>query len=91
MALDPMIKLFDIRTMKNLDPIPFESCPSFLRFHPKYPSILISVSQSGELLVVNINQPTEPEYYEVFIQKFNNKKKKKKKTKKKKKKKKKKH
>jgi len=67
MALDPMIKLFDIRTMSALDPIPFETGPSFLKFHPSYPSVLISVSQAGELVVVNINQPSEIEYYEVII------------------------
>jgi len=67
MALDPMIKLFDIRTMNSLEPIPFETRPSFLKFHPNYPSVLISVSQTGELIIVNINKPSEIEYYEVII------------------------
>ncbi|ORX52131.1 hypothetical protein BCR36DRAFT_582638 [Piromyces finnis] len=67
MALDPMIKLFDIRTMKSLDPISLENGPSFLKFHPKYSSMLTSISQSGELIIVNINQPSEIEYYDIPI------------------------
>lgn len=54
MVMDPIVKMYDIRTMKSLAPIAFPSGPSFLRFHPKFSSTLFVTSLMGQVQICDI-------------------------------------
>jgi PAB-dependent poly(A)-specific ribonuclease subunit 2 len=45
--IDPFIKVFDLRMMQMLHPISFPLGAFSLKFHPKFSSTVIIVSQSG--------------------------------------------
>ena len=57
MVGDPMIKLFDIRTLKSLPPLPFPIGPSHLKFHPKLSSTILAASQNGQFQICDIANP----------------------------------
>ncbi len=48
-VLDPVVKVYDVRTMRPLSPIAFPPGALFLKFHPKFSSSLFIVSQNGQL------------------------------------------
>lgn len=60
---DPFVKLFDLRMMKSLPPIPFNAGPDTLRLHPKTPSRLYSCSHTGQLQIYDMSK-RQYEYFE---------------------------
>ncbi|KAJ8326211.1 poly(A)-specific ribonuclease [Batrachochytrium dendrobatidis] len=54
---DRLIKLYDIRTMRALSPIPFSVGPEHVRFHPKQPSRLLILSKTGAVQICDITSP----------------------------------
>ncbi|KAJ3219092.1 poly(A)-specific ribonuclease [Dinochytrium kinnereticum] len=68
MMIEPMIKLYDIRTMRSLPPIPFPAGPYFLKFHPTLSSTVFTSSQTGQLQICDIESPsTNVQFYQVDI------------------------
>jgi PAB-dependent poly(A)-specific ribonuclease subunit 2 len=59
MALEPMIKLYDIRTMRALPPLSFPAGASFLSFNPVLSSILFASSQTGNFQICDTTNPNE--------------------------------
>ncbi|ORY23812.1 ubiquitin carboxyl-terminal hydrolase-domain-containing protein [Naematelia encephala] len=51
---DPMVKLYDVRTLRALPPISFAAGPAFCLVHPTDPSKLLISSQTGMLQVVDM-------------------------------------
>ena len=45
--IDPIVKLFDLRTMRSFTQIQFDQGPFLTRFHPVFSSSLLVVSQVG--------------------------------------------
>ncbi|KEP53440.1 PAB-dependent poly(A)-specific ribonuclease subunit PAN2 [Rhizoctonia solani 123E] len=51
------VKVFDMRTLRPLSPIPFADLPSFIRVHPKKPTTLVIASGQGFVNVIDVVQP----------------------------------
>jgi PAB-dependent poly(A)-specific ribonuclease subunit 2 len=49
---EPWIRMFDIRTMRPLPPIPFSAGAHRVQFHPKLTSVMMGISMHGETLQV---------------------------------------
>ncbi|GAO46990.1 hypothetical protein G7K_1204-t1 [Saitoella complicata NRRL Y-17804] len=57
-VLDPIVKVFDLRTMRPLVPIPFPAGPTFIRMHPKLPSAIIT-AQMGQYHITDVNNVSD--------------------------------
>ncbi|KAF9532295.1 ubiquitin carboxyl-terminal hydrolase-domain-containing protein [Crepidotus variabilis] len=63
---DPLVKTYDIRTMRALPPIPFSAGPSFIHAVPKRSSTLVVASAEGLINVVDaINSSAMNEFYQL--------------------------
>ena len=67
--IDPFVKVYDIRTYRQLSPIPFPAGAFMLKFHPKFSSTLLIASQTGQFqlsdIQADISKPSR--YYQVFF------------------------
>ncbi|KAI8846356.1 ubiquitin carboxyl-terminal hydrolase-domain-containing protein [Chytridium lagenaria] len=71
MIMEPMIKIYDIRTMRSLPPIPFPAGPYFLKFHPTLSSTVFTCSQNGQLQICDIESPsTNVQFYQVDVHSY---------------------
>ena len=52
---DPLVRLYDVRTLRALPPISFPAGPAFCLLHPTDPSRLVISSQQGMLQLVDLN------------------------------------
>ncbi|WWD08075.1 hypothetical protein V865_006185 [Kwoniella europaea PYCC6329] len=52
---DPLVKIYDIRTLRPLPPISFPAGPAFALLHPTDPSKLVISSQQGMLQTVDMS------------------------------------
>lgn len=52
--LDPLAKVFDLKTLMPLPPVPFHAGAAFVRMHPRMLTTGIIASQGGQLQVVDI-------------------------------------
>jgi len=55
---DPLVKVYDIRTMRGLPPIPFPSGPSFISVVPKRSCSVVVASLQGLINIVDASNPT---------------------------------
>ncbi|EJD46063.1 hypothetical protein AURDEDRAFT_87257 [Auricularia subglabra TFB-10046 SS5] len=55
---DPLVKVYDVRMLRALVPIPFPTGPGFINLHPKRSSTLIITSATGLVHIVDVNNPT---------------------------------
>lgn len=63
---DPLVKVYDLRTMRSLPPIPFSSGPALLHVLPKQPSTVAIVSTQGLINIVDVSDPQAiSEFYQV--------------------------
>ena len=63
--IDPLVKVYDIRTMRPLAPISFPSGPCFLRMHPKLSTTVFIVSHSGQFHVLDVVNTSDIRFYQV--------------------------
>jgi PAB-dependent poly(A)-specific ribonuclease subunit 2 len=71
-VIDPLVKVYDIRTMRPLAPISFVAGPSFLKLHPTNTSQLFIVSQDGQIQLCDVTDRTAPmQFYQVIYAAFN--------------------
>lgn len=56
---DPLVKLFDLRMLRPLAPMPFPTGPAFINVHPKKPSLLTITSAQGLVNIVDITKPSD--------------------------------
>jgi PAB-dependent poly(A)-specific ribonuclease subunit 2 len=52
--LDPLAKVFDLKTLMPLPPVSFHAGAAFVRMHPRMLTTAIIASQSGQLQLVDI-------------------------------------
>ncbi|OJA15705.1 hypothetical protein AZE42_08691 [Rhizopogon vesiculosus] len=52
---DPLVKVYDHRTMRPLPPIPFQDGPAFINILPKHASSLVVTSAQGLVNVVDVS------------------------------------
>lgn len=53
-VLDPLAKVFDLKTLMPLPPVPFHAGAAFVRMHPRMLTTGIIASQSGQIQLVDI-------------------------------------
>jgi PAB-dependent poly(A)-specific ribonuclease subunit 2 len=56
---DPLIRLYDIRTLRPLPPVSFPAGPGFCRLHPSDSSKLVIASQQGMLQTYDMAQGSD--------------------------------
>ncbi|KAF8969950.1 ubiquitin carboxyl-terminal hydrolase-domain-containing protein [Flammula alnicola] len=65
---DPLVKVYDLRTMRPLPPIPFSAGPAFIHAIPKKTSSLVVISNQGLINVVDASNPSASnEFYQLDI------------------------
>ncbi|KAF9483877.1 hypothetical protein BDN70DRAFT_873274 [Pholiota conissans] len=65
---DPLVKVYDLRTMRSLPPIPFSAGPAFIHTVPNRTSSLVVVSNQGLINVVDAsNSSALSEFYQLDI------------------------
>ncbi|RDB20983.1 PAB-dependent poly(A)-specific ribonuclease subunit PAN2 [Hypsizygus marmoreus] len=65
---DPLVKVYDIRTMRSLPPIAFSSGPAFIHVLPKRSSTIAIVSNEGLINIVDILNPAAAsEFYQLDL------------------------
>ncbi|KAF9456453.1 ubiquitin carboxyl-terminal hydrolase-domain-containing protein [Collybia nuda] len=65
---DPLVKVYDLRTMRPLPPIPFSSGPAFIQVLPKRPSTIAVISSEGLINIVDVSDPTATsEFYQLDL------------------------
>ncbi|KAI0933597.1 hypothetical protein AcW1_005383 [Taiwanofungus camphoratus] len=64
---DPLVKVYDMRALKPLSPLPFASGPAFVNKIPKRTSTLAITSNQGLVNIVDASNPTINEFYQLDI------------------------
>jgi PAB-dependent poly(A)-specific ribonuclease subunit 2 len=59
LVADPLVKVFDLRMMKFMVPIPFPSGPSIAKFHPSMTSVILAASQEGSMLLNELTDTSQ--------------------------------
>ncbi|KAG0202360.1 poly(A)-specific ribonuclease [Mortierella sp. GBA30] len=66
LIIDPLVKVYDMRTMRSLAPIPFPNGPSFLKMHPKLSTTICIASQTGQFQMCDVgNLTTGIQFYQI--------------------------
>lgn len=66
---DPLVKLYDTRTLRPLPPISFSSGPAFVMLNPLEPSKLVIAGQQGMVQVADISTGTN-EFQQLDVSSF---------------------
>ncbi|KAI0293442.1 PAB-dependent poly-A-specific ribonuclease subunit PAN2 [Russula brevipes] len=70
---DPLVKIYDLRSMKPLSPVPFPSGPAFINLLPMRSSSLVVTSNQGLVNIVDTTNPTSAnEFYQLDTPAFIN-------------------
>ncbi|CCH46608.1 PAB-dependent poly(A)-specific ribonuclease subunit 2 [Wickerhamomyces ciferrii] len=64
-VLDPLVNVYDLRTLKPLAPIAFPAGASFVRLHPKLSSVAFIASKTGQLQIVDMFNPTNVSLFQI--------------------------
>ncbi|KAF8479133.1 PAB-dependent poly-A-specific ribonuclease subunit PAN2 [Russula ochroleuca] len=63
---DPLVKIYDLRSMRPLSPLPFPSGPAFINLLPMRSSSLVVTSNQGLVNIVDTSNPTSAnEFYQL--------------------------
>ncbi|KAF8274229.1 PAB-dependent poly-A-specific ribonuclease subunit PAN2 [Lactarius quietus] len=63
---DPLVKIYDLRSLKPLPPVPFPAGPAFINVLPKRSSSLVVTSNQGLVNIVDTSNPTSAnEFYQL--------------------------
>ncbi|KAJ6546999.1 ubiquitin carboxyl-terminal hydrolase-domain-containing protein [Mycena capillaripes] len=63
---DPLVKVYDLRKMRPLPPIPFSSTPAFISILPKRPSTVVVASNQGLINIVDMSTAAS-EFYQLDL------------------------
>ncbi|KAJ7581374.1 ubiquitin carboxyl-terminal hydrolase-domain-containing protein [Mycena floridula] len=65
---DPLVKVYDLRNMRALPPIPFSSGPAFINVVPQRSSTIAIGSSQGLINIVDVINPSAPnEFYQLDL------------------------
>ena len=56
---DPLVRLYDIRTLRPLPPVSFPAGPAFVRLHPSDSAKMVIASQQGLLQTYDMSQSSD--------------------------------
>jgi PAB-dependent poly(A)-specific ribonuclease subunit 2 len=62
---DPLVRVYDIRTMRSLAPIAFTLGPAFINVLPRRHSSIVITSREGVVNIADVNAPAATEFYQV--------------------------
>jgi PAB-dependent poly(A)-specific ribonuclease subunit 2 len=62
---DPMVQVYDIKTLSALPPISFPAGAAFVRLHPKLSSFAVISSNTGQIQVADMSKPASFSLYQV--------------------------
>ena len=64
---DPLVKVYDMRVMRPLPPVPFPAGPAFINSLPRRSSSIVVTSNQGLVNIVDTSNPTNAtEFYQVL-------------------------
>jgi len=66
--IDPLVNIYDIRTMRAVAPVAFPAGASSVRFHPKLPNIVIVASIHGHLHFIDLFDQTNVHMYHAEVE-----------------------
>ncbi|KAF8201644.1 ubiquitin carboxyl-terminal hydrolase-domain-containing protein [Pholiota molesta] len=64
---DPLVKVYDLRTMRPMPPIPFSAGPAFIHTIPNRTSSLVVISNQGLINVVDASNSASNEFYQLDV------------------------
>lgn len=64
---DPLVKVYDTRTMKPLPPVPFPAGPAFIDVLPKRTSTIVVTSSQGLVNIVDVSNVANTEFQQVWV------------------------
>ncbi|PSS06529.1 hypothetical protein PHLCEN_2v3677 [Hermanssonia centrifuga] len=64
---DPLVKVYDTRTMRPLPPVPFSAGPAFIDILPKRASTIVITSSEGLINVVDASNVTNSEFHQLDV------------------------
>ncbi|TDL27635.1 hypothetical protein BD410DRAFT_782767 [Rickenella mellea] len=65
---DPLVKVFDLRTLKALPPVPFPAGPGFINTLPRRSSGLVITSNRGMVNIMDVSNPNAGgEFYQLDV------------------------
>ncbi|KIO23414.1 hypothetical protein M407DRAFT_78054 [Tulasnella calospora MUT 4182] len=68
---DALVKVFDVRTMKPLSPIPFVQPPTLINAHPKRSTSIVVTSAQGMVSIVDVTNPMSAhEYHQLSVSSY---------------------
>ncbi|ETN39586.1 uncharacterized protein HMPREF1541_05812 [Cyphellophora europaea CBS 101466] len=56
-VVDPLAKVYDLKTLISLPPIPFQAGAAYVRLHPKLQTTSFVTSQTGQMQVLDLMNP----------------------------------
>lgn len=62
---EPLVKVYDTRTMRSLPPVPFSAGPGFIDILPKKPSSIVITSPQGLVNIVDASNAENAEFQQV--------------------------
>ncbi|GAB7366460.1 hypothetical protein MBLNU230_g8255t1 [Neophaeotheca triangularis] len=60
LALEPLVRVYDLKNHRPLSPIAFHAGAAFVRMHPLLTSTCIIVSQTGAIQSIDVQNPDSP-------------------------------
>ena len=64
---DPLVKVYDLRNMRPLPPVPFSDGPAFINLLPMHTSTLVVTSAQGLVNVVDVSNTNASDFYHVRL------------------------
>ncbi|RHZ79406.1 hypothetical protein Glove_146g43 [Diversispora epigaea] len=64
LIIDPIVKVYDIRTMRPLVPLSFPPGPCFLKMHPKLSTTVFIASRSGQFHICDVGNVSYTHFYQ---------------------------
>ncbi|KZT28674.1 hypothetical protein NEOLEDRAFT_1224080 [Neolentinus lepideus HHB14362 ss-1] len=69
--LDPLVKIYDLRTFRALPPVPFSDGPAYINVQPKRQSSIVITSNQGLINIVDVSNPNKAyEFYHLDAPSF---------------------
>ena len=56
-VVDPLAKVYDLKNLMSMPPIPFHAGAAYIRLHPKLQTTSVVASQTGQMQVVDLMNP----------------------------------
>ena len=64
---DPLVKVYDTRTLRSLPPVPFSAGPGFIELLPKRSATIVITSAGGLANVVDVSNVANSAVYQVGL------------------------